>query len=98
MYNLYNMLYMTNFHKHIQLMGTVTVGPKGQVVIPAEVREGMGIKPGDKLVALYFDDKKSLAFITQEQAQSYVQKMGEKFTQFKSELEKQSTAMPEGWD
>ena len=46
------------FHKHIQLMGTVTVGPKGQVVIPVEVREGMGITPGDKLIALYFDEKK----------------------------------------
>ena len=45
------------FHKHIQLMGTVTVGPKGQVVIPVEVREGMGITPGDKLIALYFDEK-----------------------------------------
>ena len=45
------------FHKHIQLLGPVTVGPKGQVVIPVEVREGMGITPGDKLIALYFDEK-----------------------------------------
>lgn len=96
-YNLYNMLYMTNFHKSIQLAGTVTVGPKGQVVIPAEVREGMNIAPGDKLIALYFDEKKSVAFITEEQAESYVQKMGEKFTQFKDQLAKR-TGMPEGWD
>lgn len=98
MYNLYNMLYMTNFHKNIHLAGTVTVGPKGQVVVPAEVREGMNIKPGDKLVALYFDDKKSVAFITEEQAQSYVQKMGEKFTQFKKELARHTDGAPEGWD
>lgn len=64
------------FHKHIQLMGTVTVGPKGQVVIPVEVREGMGITPGDKLIALYFDEKKSVAFITEGQAQEYVEKNG----------------------
>ena len=97
-YDMYNMLYMTNFHKNIQLAGTVTVGPKGQVVIPANVREGMSIKSGDKLVALYFDDKKSVAFITEAQAQSYVQKMGENFTQFKKELEKQQDGAPEGWD
>ncbi len=98
MYNLYNMLYMTNFHKNIQLAGTVTVGPKGQVVIPAEVRDSMGLKAGDKLVALYFDDKKSVAFITEVQAQSYVQKMGERFTQFKNQFETRVDTMPEGWD
>ena len=92
------MLYMTNFHRNIQLAGTVTVGPKGQVVIPVEVREGMNIKPGDKLVALYFDDKKSVAFITEDQAQGFVQKMGEKFTQFKNELEKHTNTIPDGWD
>lgn len=30
--------------------GAVTVGARGQVVIPASVREGLGIKPGDKLL------------------------------------------------
>lgn len=98
MYNLYNMLYMTAFHKQIHLAGTVTVGPKGQVVIPAEVREGMAIQPGDKLVALYFDDKKSVAFITEQQAQEYVQKMGQHFTQFKTQLENQSETTNEEWD
>lgn len=63
-------------------MGTVTVGPKGQVVIPSEVREQMGITPGDKLVALYFDQKKSVALITEKQAQEYVVQMGEECTYF----------------
>ncbi|HEU4741927.1 MAG TPA: AbrB/MazE/SpoVT family DNA-binding domain-containing protein [Meiothermus sp.] len=30
----------------------LTVGPKGQVVIPAELREELGIKPGDKVQAV----------------------------------------------
>ena len=30
--------------------GAVTVGARGQVVIPASVREKMGIEPGDKLL------------------------------------------------
>lgn len=74
------------FHKHIHLAGTVTVGPKGQVVIPVEVREAMGINPGDKLVALYLDEKQSVAFITERQAQRYVIEMGEQFTAFKETL------------
>lgn len=75
-----------SFHKHIHLAGTVTVGPKGQVVIPSEVREQMNIKPGDKLVALYFDEKKSVALITEQQAQDYVVQMGERCTYFKENL------------
>ena len=31
-------------------MTTVKVGPKGQIVIPAEVREMFGIAPGDQLL------------------------------------------------
>jgi AbrB family looped-hinge helix DNA binding protein len=79
-----------SFHKHIHLVGTATLGPKGQVVIPAEVREAMDIHPGDKLVALYFDEKKSIAFITEREAQEHIIKMGEQFTQFKDTLQKES--------
>ncbi len=76
------------FHKHIHLAGTVTVGPKGQVVVPAEVRDAMGIEPGDKLVVLYLDEKKSVAFITERQAQRYVIEMGERFTEFKETMKR----------
>ena len=76
-----------SFHKHIHLAGTVTVGPKGQVVIPSDVRDRMDIKAGDKLIALYLDEKKTVAFVTERQAQEYVIKMGEAFTTFKETLE-----------
>jgi AbrB family looped-hinge helix DNA binding protein len=32
--------------------GAVTVGERGQVVIPAEARSDMGIRPGDKILIL----------------------------------------------
>lgn len=32
--------------------GAATVGDRGQVVIPAEVRKKLGINPGDKLLVL----------------------------------------------
>ncbi len=33
-------------------MGSVKVGPKGQIVIPKEVRDMFGVEPGDTLVLL----------------------------------------------
>ena len=39
---------------------TVTVGEKGQIVIPKQAREVFGIKPGDTLVVLG-DTKRGLA-------------------------------------
>lgn len=34
------------------MFGSVTVGTKGQVVIPKEVREALDIEPGDTLVVV----------------------------------------------
>lgn len=33
-------------------MGTVKLGPKGQIVIPKEVREMFGVGPGDSLLLM----------------------------------------------
>ncbi len=41
----------------VRMCGTVTVGPKGQVVIPKEVRERLDIKPGDNLVVIIKADR-----------------------------------------
>ena len=63
--------------KNYSLAGTATVGPKGQVVIPADVREKMGITHGDKLVVLFMEEKSAVGFITEKQAQTIINKMGE---------------------
>lgn len=68
----------------MSLAGTATVGPKGQVVIPADVREKMNIKPGDKLIALYSDSKKAIGFISESCAQSMIDTMGERLTELQS--------------
>ena len=49
--------------KHI--FGLVTVGEKGQIVIPAKARKVFGISPGDQLVVLG-DEGQGLALIRDE--------------------------------
>lgn len=79
------------FHSKFHIAGTVRVGPKGQVVIPSDVREQMGINPGDKLIAISVDDHNSITFITEEQAQTLVDRLGERFAQVRQMFGKRST-------
>lgn len=39
-------------HAWQNFYGAVTVGERGQVVIPQAAREAMGIKPGDKMLVM----------------------------------------------
>ena len=36
--------------------GTATIGTKGQIVIPSEAREELGLNPGDKVVVIGIKD------------------------------------------
>jgi AbrB family looped-hinge helix DNA binding protein len=38
-------------------MSTVTLSPKFQVVIPKEIREQLGLSPGQKIQAVVFEDR-----------------------------------------
>ena len=38
-------------------MDTVTVSPKYQVVIPREIREALGIRPGQKVQAIQYGNR-----------------------------------------
>ncbi|NUJ97788.1 AbrB/MazE/SpoVT family DNA-binding domain-containing protein [Candidatus Gracilibacteria bacterium] len=41
----------------LKLCGVCTIGPKGQVLIPKDVRDFMNIKVGDKFVIVVKDEK-----------------------------------------
>ena len=45
--------------------GSVTVGARGQVALPAQARRDLGIEPGDKLLVLG-DPKQGLALVSVE--------------------------------
>jgi AbrB family looped-hinge helix DNA binding protein len=56
MYEKYDFVYFCEVNMGINFdecfYGSVTVGERGQIVIPAEAREELGIKPGDKLLVM----------------------------------------------
>lgn len=60
-----------------KLYGTATIGTKGQVVIPAEAREELGLKPGDRLYVLSAMHAGGIVFLKEEMLESMVQKMSE---------------------
>lgn len=64
--------------KNIELAGTATIGPKGQVVIPVNVRQQMNIEPGDKVVVLYLPDRQAVGFIPQANLQHLIDQAGQK--------------------
>ena len=64
--------------KHI--FGMVTVGDKGQIVIPAKARKLFQIQPGDNLIVLG-DENQGLAIISEQTFLEMTRKMQEKITQ-----------------
>ncbi|XAM52197.1 hypothetical protein TVTCOM_23100 [Terrisporobacter vanillatitrophus] len=58
--------------------GSVTVGERGQIVIPKEARELFGINTGDKLLVLG-DEEKGIAIVHQRNLINFMGGMGIEF-------------------
>ncbi len=70
-----------------KLYGTATVGTKGQVVIPADAREDIGIQPGDRLYVVGSTSKKFVGFIKEEQLRQIVEHITDNVEMYKTALE-----------
>ncbi len=53
--------------------GSVTVGERGQIVIPAEARNDLDIKPGDKLLVMLHPMYKGLMISKIEAVQGFLE-------------------------
>ena len=60
--------------KGMHAFGLVTVGDKGQIVIPAKARKIFNIQPGDKLIVLG-DESQGLALLSERDFLAMVQQM-----------------------
>jgi len=97
MYSLSGKYYLTYFsYRRIivfdmhdkQLYGTATVGTKGQVVIPADARDALDIKPGDRLYVVGSQEKKWVGFIKEEQLRDMLDHLTNNIEKYKDILKK----------
>ena len=61
-------------HSNMKMHGSVTVGSKGQIVIPSDVRKMLSIEPGDTLFAISKHGK-AVAFIKTEDIEEFMSYM-----------------------
>lgn len=55
-----------HFKQGFKLLAISKVGPKGQVVVPAEARTELGINPGDTVVVMGFPHKRAVMIVNQQ--------------------------------
>ena len=75
-----------------KLYGTATVGTKGQIVIPAEAREELGIETGDRLYVIGSCDAGFVGLFQEEALESLMRHMTaqvENFRALKQEKDKE---------
>jgi AbrB family looped-hinge helix DNA binding protein len=65
-----------------KLYGTATVGTKGQIVIPADAREEMGIKSGDRLYVIGKPDGGFVGLLKEETLEALVQQFSQQVEAF----------------
>ncbi len=79
-------------HGHSKkLYGTATVGTKGQVVIPAEAREQLGIDVGDKLYVIGSKKGQWVGFIEEAKLSEIVSHIVDDVEIMKDALDKHKT-------
>jgi len=65
-------------HHKVNFYGSVTVGTKGQVVIPANARQDFNIKPGDRLVMIGVKHRNMLGICSVDSVEEMLNEMADK--------------------
>ena len=75
-----------------KLYGTATVGTKGQVVIPSDAREELGIKTGDRLYVVGSTSKRIIGFNKEEKLRHLIENITDNIETYKAALSDVSAA------
>jgi AbrB family looped-hinge helix DNA binding protein len=66
---------MTERKQGIRMYGTVKVGDRGQVVIPAEARKELGINPGDLMFVMAGRNRRGIAMVKADMMRELAEKI-----------------------
>lgn len=66
--------------------GTVTVGERGQIVIPSEARKKNSINHGDKLIFVQHPMKNCMVLFKVDELKDFIDYISKDIEQFKSKL------------
>ena len=72
-----------------KLYGTATVGTKGQIVIPSDAREELGIKPGDRLYIVNAMHGAGIVCLKEEMLESMVEQLTAQVDDFRALQQKE---------
>ena len=72
-----------------KFFGSVTVGERGQVVIPVEVRKSFKIKSGDKLIVLAKPDMEMFSFVSSDNFNQFLNEAAELLSKLKNKTSKE---------
>lgn len=79
-------------NKSTKFFGKVPVGTKGQIVIPAEARRAMDLKPGDSVIVISGppNHEKMISIVPEEEFNKFLKLFEEHVDSMKRELSKKS--------
>ena len=60
-------------------MGLTVVGERGQIVIPKEIRDAMGLAPGAQLVILRHHDQGPILMFPAKEMKNFMNRMAARF-------------------
>ena len=69
-----------------EVLGTTTVGARGQVVIPSDARKKLGLKSGDKLIVMLRAHGKSIGLVRVQDFNAFLAKASENITEMERQV------------
>lgn len=68
-----------------KIWGVTTIGARGQLVIPAKLREELGVRPGEEFVVISRGKSKAIMLMTEETMTQMLEKSLDKIENLKNQ-------------